>query len=63
MPAAQTTRTERVTQAQPAAPGTAHPDPILAAKGWHANPRGIWTRRQEPQGPAAETIADREAGG
>jgi hypothetical protein len=46
----------RVTQAQPAPPGTPHPDPILAAKGWHASPHGIWVRGPQPE-------ADREAGG
>jgi hypothetical protein len=53
---AQTEPVQRVTQAQPAPPGTPHPDPILAAKGWHANHLGIWTRR--PQ-----AVAEREAGG
>jgi hypothetical protein len=48
---------QRVTQAQPAPPGTRQPDPVLAAKGWHANHLGIWTRRREPG-----READREAG-
>jgi hypothetical protein len=52
---AQTEPVQRVTQAQPAAPGAPHPDPVLAAKGWHANPRGIWVRSRQPEN-------DREAG-
>jgi hypothetical protein len=55
---------QRVTQAQPAPPGTPHPDPILAARGWHASERGIWTRGAAAALPHPETRreADREAG-
>lgn len=42
----QTKNAQRVTQAQPAAPGIPHPDPVLAAKGWHANHLGVWVRKQ-----------------
>jgi hypothetical protein len=63
MPEAQTTRTERVTQAEAAAPGTPHPDPVLAARGWQASSRGVWTRGAVAAIPHAETrAADREAG-
>jgi len=30
-------------------PGTPHPDPFLASRGWHVNQHGIYTRRAEPQ--------------
>jgi hypothetical protein len=30
-------------------PGTPHPDPTLAAKGWHVCDHGIYTRRQDGQ--------------
>ena len=30
-------------------PGAPHPDPILAARGWHMNHHGIYIRRTEPQ--------------
>jgi hypothetical protein len=56
----QTDPAQRVTQAQPAPPGTAHPDPVLAAKGWHASPHGAWVRTPH-QCPQADR--EREAGG
>jgi len=31
------------------APGTPHPDPFLASRGWHVNKHGIYTRHVEPQ--------------
>jgi hypothetical protein len=30
-------------------PGSPHPDPFLAGRGWHVNEHGIYTRRPEPQ--------------
>jgi len=30
-------------------PGTTHPDPFLASRGWHMNEHGIYTRRVEPE--------------
>ena len=45
----QTDPAQRVTQAQPAPPGTPHPDPVLAGKGWHSSRHGIWTRQPEPE--------------
>jgi hypothetical protein len=32
-------------------PGTPHPDPFLASRGWHLNERGIYARKPEPQVP------------
>jgi hypothetical protein len=32
-------------------PGTHHPDPFLASRGWHMNEHGIYTRTREPQVP------------
>jgi hypothetical protein len=40
-------------------PGAPHPDPFLASGGWHANERGIYTRRAQPE-PQPER--DLEAG-
>jgi hypothetical protein len=34
-------------------PGAPHPDPFLASRGWHVNQHGIYTRRAEPEPPAA----------
>lgn len=30
-------------------PGTPHPDPFLAERGWHVNEHGIYTRNPQPQ--------------
>ena len=38
-------------------PGALHPDPFLAARGWHVNQHGIYTRRAEPQ---PEPLLERE---
>jgi Bacterial regulatory proteins, lacI family len=38
-------------------PGTPHPDPRLAARGWHACEHGIWTRH-----PDGQLEVEREAG-
>jgi hypothetical protein len=43
------------------APGAPHPDPFLASRGWHANERGIYTRRAQPE-PQAPPERDLEAG-
>jgi hypothetical protein len=40
-------------------PGAPHPDPFLASRGWHANERGIYIRRAQPE-PQPER--DLEAG-
>jgi hypothetical protein len=42
-------------------PGAPHPDPFLAGRGWHANERGIYTRRARPE-PQAPPGRDLEAG-
>jgi hypothetical protein len=42
-------------------PGAAHPDPVLASRGWHMNKHGIYTRRAEPE-PQAPTEREPEAG-
>jgi len=41
-------------------PGTMHPDPVLAGKGWHVSPDGpgVYVRRQD----AAQADMEREAG-
>jgi len=41
--------------------GAPHPDPFLASRGWHANKRGIYTRRTWPE-PQAPPERDLEAG-
>jgi hypothetical protein len=38
-------------------PGAPHPDPFLAARGWHVNQHGIYTRRDEPE---PEPLLERE---
>jgi hypothetical protein len=40
-------------------PGVLHPDPFLAARGWHVNEHGIYTRhaQPEPQAPARDLEA------
>jgi hypothetical protein len=40
-------------------PGVHHPDPFLAARGWHVNEYGIYTRHDqpEPQPPERELEA------
>ena len=35
-------------------PGTLHPDPFLAARGWHVNEHGIYTRHAQPEPPPPE---------
>ena len=35
-------------------PGTPHPDPFLAARGWHVNEHGIYTRHCQPEPPQPE---------
>jgi hypothetical protein len=30
-------------------PGSPHPDPLLADRGWHVNQHGIYSRKPEPQ--------------
>ena len=42
-------------------PGAAHPDPFLAARGWHVNEHGIYSRTPEPQ-VAPRTEKELEAG-
>jgi hypothetical protein len=42
-------------------PGTPHPDPVLADRGWHVNERGIYTRRAQPE-PRPQRGCDLEAG-
>jgi hypothetical protein len=42
-------------------PGTPHPDPFLASRGWDANEHGIYTRRAEPE-PQAPPDRGLEAG-
>jgi hypothetical protein len=42
-------------------PGTPHPDPFLADRGWHVNQRGIYIRRAEPE-PQAPPERELEAG-
>jgi hypothetical protein len=42
-------------------PGTPHPDPFLADRGWHVNERGIYTRRVQPE-PHPQPGRDLEAG-
>jgi hypothetical protein len=42
-------------------PGTPHPDPFLANRGWHMNEQGIYTRRPEPHA-APRLEKDLEAG-
>jgi hypothetical protein len=42
-------------------PGTPHPDPVLANRGWHVNEHGIYTRRPKPQA-APRPDKDLEAG-
>jgi hypothetical protein len=42
-------------------PGTPHPDPFLADRGWHVNEHGLYTRRPEPQA-APRPEKDLEAG-
>jgi hypothetical protein len=41
-------------------PGALHPDPFLAARGWHVNEHGIYTRYAQPEPQAPER--DLEAG-
>jgi hypothetical protein len=41
-------------------PGALHPDPFLAARGWHENEHGIYTRHAQPEPQAPER--DLEAG-
>jgi hypothetical protein len=41
-------------------PGALHPDPFLAARGWHVNEHGIYTRHAQPEPQAPER--DLEAG-
>ena len=42
-------------------PGTPHPDPFLADRGWHVNEHGIYSRRPERQA-APQPEKDLEAG-
>ncbi len=42
-------------------PGTPHPDPFLAGRGWHMNEHGIYTRRAEPE-PQTPPERELEAG-
>ena len=42
-------------------PGTPHPDPFLADRGWHVNEHGIYTRRATPE-PHTPPQRDLEAG-
>ena len=42
-------------------PGTPHPDPFLASRGWHINEHGIYTRRAAPE-PQAPPQREPEAG-
>jgi hypothetical protein len=41
-------------------PGTPHPDPFLAGRGWHANEHGIYSRKPQPQA-APRPMKDLEA--
>ena len=41
-------------------PGTPHPDPFLAERGWHVGSHGLYTRRDEPEQAPPEP--QREAG-
>jgi hypothetical protein len=44
-------------------PGTPHPDPFLASRGWHVNEHGLYTRRARPDPqPQARPDHDLEAG-
>jgi hypothetical protein len=44
-------------------PGAAHPDPFLAARGWHVSQHGLYTRRPTPQPqPAHGPDKELEAG-
>src|SRR5579859_6272669 len=42
-------------------PGTRHPDPFLAGRGWQVNERGIYVRRAEPE-PQIPPERELEAG-
>jgi hypothetical protein len=44
-------------------PGSPHPDPFLASRGWHMNQHGIYTRRADPEpqaGPRPEKDLEAE---